>query len=87
VVCVLPVSGEFHSYVSLSRSARSNALACSRALFAREQLCSEAPARDVIEMEEPGRPAIGKANLEAAALTSQQPMLDDADAVCHGFTP
>jgi len=34
-------------------------------------------------MEAPGRPAIGKANLEVAALTSEQLMLDDADAVWH----
>jgi hypothetical protein len=41
------------------------------------------PAWYVIEMEEPGCPAIQKTNFEAAALTSGQLMFDDADRVGH----
>src|SRR4029077_18706622 len=53
----------------------------------RSRVCPAAGAGSVHHrMEAPGRPAIGKANLEAAALTSEQLMLDDADAVGHSAT-
>jgi hypothetical protein len=52
-------------------------------LFAREHLQSRAPARGIVPIEESGFPAIGKANLEAAALTPEQRMPDDANVVRH----
>ena len=85
-ICIIERSQSVHGgklhLVPLSRTARANALACSKACSLVTISGRKAPGKDVVPKEISGWPAVRKPNLEAAAHRHSL-VFHDADMVRH----